>query len=218
MGVHAAKNSGRAVPAARSAGGTLGAVLAAAGVIIAVIAIAACGVRPQAATGGSADGSSGRNASASPQPGAGTAVAGTVSVGPGSISSVSPGPPIPPPRPRLIVARGKVTTLTESDNGDTVVLRIGMSVTVVLGTKSGLMWDRPAATGQGPLAIGRTRVSGGYPTRLPARAVFVAVRPGRAFITSTTDAPCLHATPRCMIAQQVWRVTIIVRLFATMKP
>ena len=46
---------------------------------------------------------------------------------------------------------------------------------------------------------------------MPARATFVAVRVGRAFLFSMTDAPCLHAKPRCMIAQRLWRVTIIVR-------
>jgi len=43
-----------------------------------------------------------------------------------------------------------------------------------------------------------------------AFASFVAVRPGLATLTSTTDARCLHAQPPCEIPQQLWTVTIIV--------
>ena len=70
-------------------------------------------------------------------------------------------------------------------------------------------WDRPVAQGG---AVVRVSASGGYPSSLPARAVFKAVRPGTARPTSWTDARCLHLpqAQRCLPAQQMWEVTVVV--------
>ena len=69
-------------------------------------------------------------------------------------------------------------------------------------------WDQPAAQGG---AVARVTATGGYPTSAPARAVFKAVRPGTARLTSATDAKCLHLpAARCMLPQRIWEVTVIV--------
>jgi hypothetical protein len=96
--------------------------------------------------------------------------------------------------------------LTVPDNGVTVLLRVGQSVVVVLAS-AGLMRDVPKALG----SVRRSRASGGYPTSRPARAVFRAVRRGTSWLTSVTDAKCLHSRPRCEMPQRLWRVLIVVR-------
>ncbi len=77
---------------------------------------------------------------------------------------------------------------------------------MVLGP-GGQPWDPPLASGDALTQVG---ASGGYPSALPARAVFQAVRPGTAGLTSMTDAKCLHSSPRCSIPQRAWQVTVIV--------
>jgi len=99
------------------------------------------------------------------------------------------------------------TTLTAADNGRRVRVSIGQSVAVALASHGGLSWHVPAATGT---ALIRTSGGGGYPGHRPARAVFLATSPGRAVINSIDDTACLHGEPACMIAQQGWRVVVIV--------
>jgi hypothetical protein len=81
--------------------------------------------------------------------------------------SSPPGPPV----------TGR-SLLTEADSEITIVLPAGQQVTVVLGPSGTVMpWDRPVALGG---AVVRVSASGGYPSSLPARALFKAVRPGTA--------------------------------------
>jgi hypothetical protein len=102
-------------------------------------------------------------------------------------------------------ARAPVS-LTAVSNGTTVRLFRGQSVSVVLrGTA--LSWHIPAATGK---AVRRTSASGGYPGHQPARATFRATWPGRAVLSSVDDIACLHARPACAVAQQSWRVVVLV--------
>ena len=92
----------------------------------------------------------------------------------------------------------------------TIVLPVGHEITVILGPSGMVMpWDRPVAQGG---AVVRVSTSGGYPSSLPARAVFKAVRPGTGRLTSWTDARCLHLpeAQRCLPAQQMWEVTVVV--------
>jgi hypothetical protein len=96
--------------------------------------------------------------------------------------------------------------LTVADDGVTVRLHPGQVVRVVLAS-GGLRWDIPGATGT---AARRISGSGGYPAYRPAVAVFRAERPGRSWLTSFTDAPCLHTQPRCELPQRLWRALIIV--------
>jgi hypothetical protein len=152
-------------------------------------AVTACGTQaagqpagPPAAT---ATASPARTATASPQP-AGTA----------SWRSPSPPPTLTGPG-----------TLTNSDNGATVRLHAGQQVAVALASTGLFSWHVPAAVGA---AVTRVSASGGYPGQQPARAAFLAVRPGNATLTAIDDTACLHAQPPCEPAQQEWRVTIIV--------
>jgi hypothetical protein len=152
-------------------------------------AVTACGTQaagqpagPPAAT---ATASPARTATTSPQP-AGTA----------SWRSPSPPPTLTGPG-----------TLTNSDNGATVRLHAGQQVAVALASTGLFSWHVPAAVGA---AVTRVSASGGYPGQQPARAAFLAVRPGNATLTAIDDTACLHAQPACEPAQQEWRVTIIV--------
>jgi len=74
-------------------------------------------------------------------------------------------------------------------------------MTVDLAPGSGVYaWDRPQLIGS---ALQLVSAAGGYPSRDPMQALFRAVSPGTAIVSSLSDAPCLHARPRCMIAQRV---------------
>lgn len=113
---------------------------------------------------------------------------------------------VPPPGSPPPTLTGPAT-LTTADNGATVRLRRGQRVTVTLGSEGLFSWHLPAVAGA---AVKRFGSSGGYPGRQPARATFLAVRPGTAALTALDDTACLHAQPACEPAQQAWRVTIIV--------
>lgn len=97
-------------------------------------------------------------------------------------------------------------SVTEADSGRTVHLNVGQRLRVVLGGH-GALWHRP--TSPGP-SLRLAAADGGYPSSRPANAVFVAVQPGTASVTSITDHPCLHAQPPCKIAQRVWGVRVLV--------
>ena len=105
----------------------------------------------------------------------------------------------PQPRPAV--------TLTLADGGRTVRLRVGQAVRVRLAAGGWGRWRQPVNSGP---ALHRTYAAGGYPGSQPAVAVFRAVRPGRATVHSVTDFACLHAHPRCMVAQRVWAVPVAV--------
>ena len=94
-----------------------------------------------------------------------------------------------------------------ADNGATVRLSTGQSVTVVLSPHSAFSWHVPAVTGT---AVRRTSASGGYPGRAPARATFQAERPGRAVLSAVNDTACLHSQPACLPPQQSWQVVVFV--------
>jgi len=171
---------------------------------LAAVGLAACGTSP--APGGSPLAA----ASASPVTGR-----------PDSALPMSSGPVTPvmaPPITALPTMRNSPagppvtgrSLLTEADSELTIVLPAGHKITVVLGPSGMVMpWDRPVAQGG---AVVRVSTSGGYPSSLPARAVFKAVRPGTARLTSWTDAKCLHLpeAQRCLPPQQIWEVTVIV--------
>lgn len=84
-------------------------------------------------------------------------------------------------------------------------LRVGDRLTVTLGSS----YRRPVSSNR--FVIIRRRAAGGYPTGQEMTATFKAVTAGRASVSSETDAACLHVTPRCEIAQQIWVVHIVVR-------
>ena len=109
---------------------------------------------------------------------------------------------------RIVVGDNSIVTLTEADNGATVILRPGQTISVVLGGHSFISWHAPRAAGATLRLISS---SGGYPGNKPALARFRAARPGRTAISSVTDAACLHAQPACEIPQQLWQVSVTVR-------
>jgi hypothetical protein len=122
------------------------------------------------------------------------AAAGSATATPIPVES-SPSPTGLPARPVI-----------QADNGKTFQLTVGQQITVVLDTPP-MMWDQPTAHGS---AVTRVSASGGYPGTTPAQAVFRAVSPGTAQLTSVTDMQCLHATPRCLPPQQIWSVSVVV--------
>ena len=133
--------------------------------------------------------------------------------GSGSGGSASPAhtsgstSPVRPPGGASTQPAGKPNSLTTADNGATVRLTTGQSITVTLVPAPPFSWHLPAVTGS---IIHRTDASGGYPERRPARATFRAMRPGRAELSAIDDAQCLHAQPACMLPQRSWDVVIIV--------
>lgn len=167
------------------------------GVVIGLTAagLIGCGTGPAAGSPGTAAGS----------PATVAASAGTATASPGVITGMPTASPPgggtggeAPPRRRL---------LTVADDGASVRLRPGQVLTVVLAS-GGLRWDIPGTSGA---AVRRISGSGGYPAYRPAVAVFRALRPGRAWVTSLTDTECLHTQPACGIPQRLWRALIIVR-------
>jgi hypothetical protein len=99
--------------------------------------------------------------------------------------------------------------LTTADNGTTVTVVLGQQLTVELAPGTGAYaWDPPRLTGSSLQLIS---VAGGYPSRDVMRAVFLAAAPGPTVVSSTSDTACLHARPRCMLAQRIWRAQVIVR-------
>jgi hypothetical protein len=97
--------------------------------------------------------------------------------------------------------------LTAANNGVTVRLHHGQRLTVSLAEQGMFSWHVPAAAGP---AVERVSASGGYPGLQPARATFLAVKPGRVTLTAVDDTACLHAVPACQPPQQEWRITVIV--------
>jgi hypothetical protein len=85
-----------------------------------------------------------------------------------------------------------------------VTLGVGQTFNVTLPAE----YD-PAVSSDGDVV--RTSVAGGYPTGRTMRATFRAAQRGRADVTSETDYPCLHTTPRCAVAQRTWVVHVIVQ-------
>jgi hypothetical protein len=110
------------------------------------------------------------------------------------------------PTPDPSASNGTVT-VTVADNGETVRLRVGQRLHVVLSGRGEQQWHRPASSGP---AVHLVTTTGGYPTRQPADAVFLAVQAGRASVSSVTDYACLHTQPACTIAQRVWAIRVIV--------
>jgi hypothetical protein len=130
----------------------------------------------------------------------------TITASPARSVTASWRPAVPAPGSPPPILTGPAS-LTTADNGATVRLHPGQRVTVVLASQGSLSWHVPAAAGA---VVTRVSASGGYPGRQPARAAFLAVRPGSAILTAIDDMACLHARPACEPAQQVWRVTVTV--------
>lgn len=95
--------------------------------------------------------------------------------------------------------------LGDGDDGRTVNLARGQRVEVRLEQGT---YDPPDTSNRA--VVDRRSRNGGYPSSDPAQGSFEAVGSGRATVSATTDAACLHAQPRCLIAQRTWSVTLVV--------
>jgi len=92
--------------------------------------------------------------------------------------------------------------LTEADNGSTVTVVLGDTVTVRLGAD----WQPPTVVGD---ALVLVSVTGGYPTRLPVEAVYRATwGSAPTSLRSQTDYDCFHTPPYCARPTQLWTVTV----------
>ncbi|MFI5908452.1 cellulose binding domain-containing protein [Dactylosporangium sp. NPDC051541] len=100
---------------------------------------------------------------------------------------------------------GGDVTVTEADTGRTVSLRPGQFLTVNLGPQ----YLQPTVSGTAVVPYSGS-ASGGYPTGQPLVAVFRAVTPGSADVTTHTDAACLHDPRPCTIPIRLWQVHVIV--------
>ena len=88
-------------------------------------------------------------------------------------------------------------------------MAVGKQLTVDLAPGPGAYaWDRPRLTGS---SLQLVSVAGGYPTRGPMQAVFLAVAQGIAVVSTVSDMSCLHTRPRCLVAQRVWTATVIIQ-------
>ncbi|NUR99110.1 MAG: hypothetical protein HOV67_28110 [Kribbellaceae bacterium] len=149
--------------------------------LAAALPVAACGTGSPAADG-----------TVPPSPATGTASPKHTTTPAGSTTALSPPPTLTGPH-----------TLKKDDTGATLKLSVGESATVSLPAE----YDPPRATGS---ALTKGAATGGFPTGRPVEASFTAARPGRAELMSATDYACLHATPRCGTAQQLWRIHVLV--------
>lgn len=163
--------------------------------VVLAAGVAACATQPGGQRGGPPV--------AAPPTAIPAATATASPIGGATASPLATIPPTASPPP----ARAGRAALTTADNGAAVRLRPGQRVTVALAAQGLFSWHVPAAAGA---AVRKTSASGGYPGRRPARAQFLALRPGTAILTSIDDTACLHARPACLPPQQAWRVTVIV--------
>jgi hypothetical protein len=122
--------------------------------------------------------------------------------GAGTTQPNATGNSTPSPKP----SKSLVRVVGTDDAGSTVEVKVDESLRVELSSDYGPPTARPAGI------VERTSVDGGYPTGRPMVAVFRATAPGTADIESTTDYACLHATPRCMLPQQLWSIHVVVRV------
>ena len=159
--------------------------------VLAAAGAAACGTQPGEPPGGGAPAPRGSAAAARTASALPTARDAGTSPSPAGPSATLTGP----------------ATLSEADNGVTVRLAPGQTVTVMLPSHGMLSWHIPAPTGT---AVRRTSAAGGYPGQRPARATFLATQRGSITLKAVNDATCLHAQPACSVPQQTWHVTITV--------
>jgi hypothetical protein len=125
----------------------------------------------------------------------GMQLAGT---GPAPVPSCDNGLSAPPGSPP---SASPDVTVTEADNQRTVSLKVGQTLGVSLAAE----FRTPKASGS---ALAPVSASGGYPTGQPVSALFRAVSPGSADVTTTSDYACLHATPPCTVPVRLWVVHV----------
>jgi len=108
-------------------------------------------------------------------------------------------------RPTSKPSYNGLVVVGKADSGSTVLLRVGEYLRVELDSA----YRQPASSRR--RVVKRTSATGGYPSGRRMVAVFRAVAPGRADVTSSTDYACLHSTPSCALPQQLWIVHVVVK-------
>jgi hypothetical protein len=92
-------------------------------------------------------------------------------------------------------------TVTQADSQRTVTLQVGQTLAVSLGAE----FLPPAVSGA---ALAPASTTGGYPTGRPLAALYRAVAPGSADITTHSDYACLHSSPPCAVPTFSWTVHV----------
>lgn len=100
---------------------------------------------------------------------------------------------------------GRITRITEGDDGRTLELPVGGRLMVELGQ------DYLPLRVSGNAVVTLVRTTGGFPTGRPLVALLAAIGPGTATLWSSTDYPCRHDSPPCTLPQQEWRLSVNVR-------
>jgi len=99
---------------------------------------------------------------------------------------------------------GSDLTVTQADNQKTVTLHTGDTLVVSLPSD----YKPPKVTPVG--VVVQRDVAGGYPTTQPLVARFTAAAPGRADVSTMTDAACNHQPTPCPSPTVPWIVHVIV--------
>lgn len=123
----------------------------------------------------------------------------------GSVTGTTQRPSAAPSASHPAAATSAAVEVSDADDGRTLHATRGQQVHVKLSNGT---YNPPQSDNSAVLA--RRTTSGGYPRSKPAEATFEAVAAGSAQLSATTDAACLHAQPRCLIAQRTWHVNVIV--------
>jgi Cellulose binding domain len=111
-------------------------------------------------------------------------------------------------------APGPVTSSSASSGGSDVNLGVAdsqTSVTLKVGQTLGVTLTsayKPLSNSGAALALLSSK--GGYNSGQPLVAQFQAVIPGTVTLSTTTDDPCLHASPPCAIPIALWTVQVTV--------
>ena len=97
---------------------------------------------------------------------------------------------------------GGTTRVTEGDDGRTLEIPVGRRLMVELGR------DYLPLHVSGNAAVTLVRTTGGFPTGRSLVALLAAAGPGTATLSSSTDFPCRHDSPPCVLPQQEWRLSV----------
>ncbi len=180
-------------------------------VLTGAVLISGCASRPVTSTVGQIEDSLGSKGTTVSEPptspaatGNGASVgvvsSGSASAGPGRVVPSTPDRSSSPPRTTAPMRTGATARFDETDSGAVVSVHVGAHLVVTLAGS----WTppRPDST------VLRTDASRGYPAKAPASAELTAVRVGTTVVRAMTDAPCLHASPPCRIAQHEFSITV----------
>jgi hypothetical protein len=95
-----------------------------------------------------------------------------------------------------------------AERGRVIALNVGQHLVVTLGDGWAAPSARSVASDPGPsLQPLLTEEAVGYPEG-PARATFLAVRPGVGLVSAQTDGACVRSTPPCAMPREVFEFSV----------